>query len=92
MVGMTNSNSGEKYASLVYSVKAAMNLPSKLEFLRRLKQDLVDEEDTVLVSEILPRLFDLQSDSFAPVRKFVTECVSPKLWLNLLPLIETTFE
>lgn len=73
MVGMTNSNSREKYLSLVYSVKAAINLPSKLEYLRRLKQALLDEENALLISEIIPCFFDLFSDSFAPVRKFATE-------------------
>ncbi|KAH9736536.1 HEAT repeat-containing protein [Citrus sinensis] len=75
MVGMTNSNSREKYLSLVYSVKAAINLPSKLEYLRRLKQALLDEENALLISEIIPCFFDLFSDSFAPVRKFATEVI-----------------
>lgn len=75
MVGMKNSNSREKYASLVYSVKAAINLPSKLEYLRRLKQDLLDEENALLISEIIPRFSDLFSDSFSPVRKFATEVI-----------------
>lgn len=75
MVGMTNSNSREKYLSLVYSVKAAINLPSKLEYLRRLKQALLDEENALLISEIIPCFFDLVSDSFAPVRKFATEVI-----------------
>lgn len=75
MVGMTNSNSREKYLSLVYSVKAAINLPSKLEYLRRLKQALLDEENALLISEIIPCFFDLVSDSFAPVRKSATEVI-----------------
>ncbi|KAJ0089238.1 hypothetical protein Patl1_31343 [Pistacia atlantica] len=75
MVGMTNSSLRETYASLVFSTKAAMDIPLKLEYLRRLKQDLIEEENVIVISEILPRIFDLQSDSFAPVRKFVTEII-----------------
>ncbi|KAJ0028055.1 hypothetical protein Pint_34851 [Pistacia integerrima] len=75
MVGMTNSSLRETYASLVFSTKAAMDIPLKLESLRRLKQDLIEEENVIVISEILPRIFDLQSDSFAPVRKFVTEII-----------------
>lgn len=55
-----------------------MDIPLKLEYLRRLKQDLIEEENVIVISEILPRIFDLQSDSFAPVRKFVTEYASPQ--------------
>lgn len=79
MVGVTNSNSGEKLATLVNSARATLDMPSKLEYLRRLKEDLVDEQNAVLVSEILPRVLDLHADSFAPVRKLVTEYVSPTL-------------
>ncbi|KAK1562008.1 hypothetical protein Q3G72_004851 [Acer saccharum] len=75
MVGVTNSNSREKLASLVNSARAAMDMHLKLEYLRRLKLDLVEEENAVLVSEILPRILDLHSNPFAPVRKFVTEII-----------------
>lgn len=92
MVGMKNSNSREKYASLVYSVKAAINLPSKLEYLRRLKQDLLDEENALLISEIIPRFSDLFSDSFSPVRKFATEYALLKLWLNFALLNDVLIE
>lgn len=92
MVGMTNSNSREKYLSLVYSVKAAINLPSKLEYLRRLKQALLDEENALLISEIIPCFFDLFSDSFAPVRKFATEYALLILWLNFAWLTDIFIE
>ncbi|KAL5740398.1 hypothetical protein ACOSQ2_029578 [Xanthoceras sorbifolium] len=75
MVGVTNSNSREKLAGLVNSARAAIDMSPKLEYLRRLKQNLVEEENAVLVSEILPRILDLHTDPFAPVRKFVTEII-----------------
>lgn len=69
-----NSNSREKLASLVNSVKRAMDLHSKLEYLRLLKQGL-PHEGTIFPSEFLPLLFNLLADEFAPVRKFVTEII-----------------
>lgn len=78
MVGMTKSSSRETFARLVFSTKAALDIPLKLDCLSRLKQDLIEEENVIVISEILPRIFDLQSDSFAPVRKFVTEYASPQ--------------
>ncbi|XP_044496131.1 uncharacterized protein LOC123218660 isoform X2 [Mangifera indica] len=75
MVGMTKSSSRETFARLVFSTKAALDIPLKLDCLSRLKQDLIEEENVIVISEILPRIFDLQSDSFAPVRKFVTEII-----------------
>lgn len=72
-----HSNSGERFAGLVNSAKVAMGIPSKLEHLHRLKQELVEQDNAVIVSEILPRIFELQSDSFAPVRKCVIEYGSP---------------
>ncbi|XP_021906271.1 uncharacterized protein LOC110820938 [Carica papaya] len=74
MVGIMNSNSREKLASLVNSVKRAMDLHSKLEYLRLLKQGL-PHEGTIFPSEFLPLLFNLLADEFAPVRKFVTEII-----------------
>ncbi|KAK2656710.1 hypothetical protein Ddye_009762 [Dipteronia dyeriana] len=76
MVGVTNSNSREKLASLVNSAREAMDMHLKLEYLRRLKQNLVEEESAVLVSEILPRILDLHVNSSAPVRKFVIEILA----------------
>ena len=72
MVGMMATNSREKLASLVNSAKSAPDIPSKLDLLRRLKLEL-PQEDPVLLTEFLPCLFDLQSDRFSPVRKFITE-------------------
>lgn len=72
MVGMMDSTSREKLAGLVNSVKLAMDIPSKLGYLRQLKLEL-PQEDPVLLTEFLPCLFEFQSDRFSPVRKFVTE-------------------
>lgn len=76
MVGVSNSNSNseQKLATLVDSARAAHDMPSKLDYLRRLRRDLVDEQNAVNVSEVLPGVLDLlNADSFAPVRKFATE-------------------
>ncbi|GAV75491.1 DUF3453 domain-containing protein/Symplekin_C domain-containing protein [Cephalotus follicularis] len=77
MVGITylSSNSREELETLINSANVAMNIPSKLEPLRQVKQYLVQEADPRLLSEFLPRLFDFLSDRFGPVRKFVTEII-----------------
>ncbi|XP_054780556.1 uncharacterized protein LOC129288158 isoform X2 [Prosopis cineraria] len=72
MVGKIDATSREKLVSLVNSVKLAMDIPSKLDYLRQLKVEL-PQEDPVLLTEFLPCLFEFQSDRFSPVRKFVTE-------------------
>jgi symplekin len=69
---MMATNTREKLASLINSVNSASDIPSKLEPLRQLKQDLL-QQDHALLSEFLPLLFDLKSDRFSPVRKHVTE-------------------
>lgn len=65
-------NSRERLAGLINSTKIAADLPSKLARLRQLKNVLLPE-DPVLLSELLPRILELQSDRFSPIRKFVTE-------------------
>ncbi|KAI9085134.1 hypothetical protein K1719_032950 [Acacia pycnantha] len=72
MVGKIDATSREKLARLVNSVRCAMDIPSKLDYLRQLKLEL-PQEDPVLLTEFLPCLFEFQSDKFSPVRKFVTE-------------------
>ncbi|KAK4253268.1 hypothetical protein QN277_010592 [Acacia crassicarpa] len=72
MVGKIDATSREKLARLVNSVRCAMDIPSKLDYLRQLKLEL-PPEDPVLLTEFLPCLFEFQSDQFSPVRKFVTE-------------------
>jgi symplekin len=65
-------NPRENLASLINSAKSASDIPSKLEPLLQLKQDLL-QQDPALLSEFLPLLLHLHSDRFGPVRKFVTE-------------------
>ncbi|PON51152.1 Coatomer beta subunit [Parasponia andersonii] len=78
MVGMmmmaAPANSREKLSGLVDSANLATDIPSKLDRLRQLKRDLV-EDDPAFLSQLLPRLFELQSDRFSPVRKFATEII-----------------
>ncbi|OMO85062.1 hypothetical protein CCACVL1_10448 [Corchorus capsularis] len=69
-----NPVSREKLASLSNSVKIAMDLASKLDLCRQLKQDSL-EEDAASLSDFLPRLFDLYSEPSGPVRKFATEII-----------------
>lgn len=69
---MTTANSNERLASLMDSAVIAADIPSKLDRLSQLKRDLL-QRDPGFISELLPRLFELQSDRFSPVRKFATE-------------------
>ncbi|KAA8517806.1 hypothetical protein F0562_015280 [Nyssa sinensis] len=62
----------EKVAGLINSAKFAMDIPSKLEHLRHLKDELF-QADPVLLSEFLRPLLDLLADGFSPVRKFIIE-------------------
>ncbi|KAL4606232.1 hypothetical protein ACB092_09G086800 [Castanea dentata] len=68
---MMTMNPRENLASLISSAKSASDIPSKLEPLRQLKRDLIQQHDLALVSESL----SLLSDRFDPVRKFVTEMI-----------------
>ncbi|XVF55087.1 hypothetical protein PTKIN_Ptkin06aG0008400 [Pterospermum kingtungense] len=74
MVGIMNPVSREKLSKLSNSVKLDIDLASKLDLCRELKQDLL-EEDAAALSEFLPRLFDLYSDPAGPVRKLATEII-----------------
>ncbi|XVE97089.1 hypothetical protein REPUB_Repub02eG0280700 [Reevesia pubescens] len=74
VVGIMNPVSREKLTSLSNSVKLAIDLASKLDLCRQLKQDLL-EEDVAALSEFLPRLFDLYSDPSGPVRKLAIEII-----------------
>lgn len=65
----------EKVAGLLDSAKSSRNLNSKLQSLQNLKLIFSDDVDTDLLSEFLPALLDLHSDSSSPVRKFVIEYV-----------------
>ena len=59
-------------ASLINSAKLALDVPSKLEHLRQLKEDLL-HEGPVLLSQFLPRILDLHTDRLSPVRKFIAQ-------------------
>ncbi|KAL2337748.1 hypothetical protein Fmac_012194 [Flemingia macrophylla] len=75
MVGKSKAmvaTSRENLAGLVNAAKLAIDIPSKLQSLRQLRQDL-PQEDPVILTEFLPSLFHFHSDRFSPVRKFVTE-------------------
>jgi symplekin len=73
MVGLV-ATSSEKVARLINSAKFAINVPSKLECLRQLKEEL-SEADPALLSEFIPLILQLHTDSCSPARKFVTEIV-----------------
>lgn len=78
-------NPRENLASLINSAKSASDIPSKLEPLLQLKQDLL-QQDPALLSEFLPLLLHLHSDRFGPVRKFVTEMIG-EIGLKLFELL-----
>lgn len=81
-------DSRARLAGLINSTKIAADIPSKLARLRQLKNDLLPE-DPVLLSELLPRILELQSDRFSPIRKFVTEMIGEIGFkhIDLLPQI-----
>ncbi|KAG5550558.1 hypothetical protein RHGRI_015500 [Rhododendron griersonianum] len=74
MVGIMAARSREKLAGLIDSAKLAPDITSKLEQLRRAKDEL-SQSDPAFLSEFLPPLLDLHTDRFGPVRKFVIEMV-----------------
>uniref|UniRef100_A0A2N9I6K7 Symplekin n=1 Tax=Fagus sylvatica TaxID=28930 RepID=A0A2N9I6K7_FAGSY len=78
-------NPRENLASLINSANSASDIPSKLEPLLQLKQDLL-QQDPALLSEFLPLLLHLHSDRFGPVRKFVTEMIG-EIGLKLFELL-----
>lgn len=66
------AKSREKIAGLINSAKFDVDIPSKLDRLRRLNHEL-SKADFVLVSEFVSPLLELLSDRFGPVRKFTIE-------------------
>ncbi|XP_057983982.1 uncharacterized protein LOC131168510 isoform X2 [Malania oleifera] len=74
MVGVMALRSRDNVTSLVNLAKFATDIPSKLEHLRQLNEDL-SRIDPVLLSEFLPQLFEFLCERFSPVRKFVTEII-----------------
>ncbi|WCJ28032.1 HEAT repeat-containing protein [Euphorbia peplus] len=75
MVGKMNSLSRKRLPSLLDSASSALDVHSKLENLRQLNLNLSEEDDPTSVSELLPRLFELQSDHHSAVRKCVAEII-----------------
>ncbi|KAJ0234958.1 Uncharacterized protein HA466_0270600 [Hirschfeldia incana] len=94
MVGtiMASSYPREKLQGLARSAKSATDLPPKLHRLRNLRLNLKGDA-SAFPTGLLPLLFDLLSDQFAAVRKFVAEILG-EIGLNyveLLPEIVTLF-
>ncbi|XP_024981253.1 uncharacterized protein LOC112517999 isoform X2 [Cynara cardunculus var. scolymus] len=73
MVGMMAAISREKFAGLIDSAKFSTDVPSKLEKLRKLKEEFSRAKDLHLVTEFLPQLLDLHTDRCSPVRRFIAE-------------------
>ncbi|KAL1206764.1 hypothetical protein V5N11_002212 [Cardamine amara subsp. amara] len=88
MVGMMASYSRERLEGLLSSAKSATELPPKLHRLRNLRRNLQGDE-FVFPTELLPHLFDLLSDQFGAVRKFVVEILGEigLKYVELLPEI-----
>lgn len=61
-----------KLEGLARSAKSATDLPPKLHRLRNLRLNLKGDA-SAFPTQLLPLLFDLLSDQFAAVRKFVAE-------------------
>ncbi|RAL39263.1 hypothetical protein DM860_002796 [Cuscuta australis] len=68
--------SREKVAGLLISSKRAAAIPSKLGYLRRLRNEL-SGADSILLAEFFPLITGLVSDRFSPARKFTIEMLSP---------------
>ncbi|KAK6943498.1 Symplekin/Pta1, N-terminal [Dillenia turbinata] len=98
MVGMMTAGSRERLASHINAAKLASDIPSKLQHLRQLKDDLSFENDSDLLSGLLPLLLDLYTDRFSPVRKFVTEILGEiglkhmELLPDIVPVLMTTLK
>ncbi|XP_023635948.1 symplekin isoform X2 [Capsella rubella] len=88
MVGIMASYSRERLEGLASSAKSATELPPKLQRLRNLRRDL-QRDEPVFPTELLPHLFDLLSDQFGAVRKFVAEILGEigLKYVELLPEI-----
>ncbi|KAK3019013.1 hypothetical protein RJ639_003621 [Escallonia herrerae] len=75
MVGMMTAVSKGNLAGIINSAKFAVNTPSKLDHLRRLRDELSLAGDSALLQEFLPLVVDLHSDRSSPARKFVIEMI-----------------
>ncbi|GMH26513.1 hypothetical protein Nepgr_028356 [Nepenthes gracilis] len=74
MAGIMAASPRERMASLLESVELATDIPSRFAQLRNLKEELT-HSDTILLSEFLSGVLNLNADQFSPVRKFVTEMI-----------------
>ncbi|VYS65520.1 unnamed protein product [Arabidopsis thaliana] len=79
------SYSRARLKDLANSAKSATELPPKLQRLRYMRRDL-QKDDSVFPTELLPHLFDLLSDQFGAVRKFVAEILG-EIGLKYVELI-----
>ncbi|KAK3018031.1 hypothetical protein RJ639_004521 [Escallonia herrerae] len=75
MVGMMTAVSKGNLAGIINSAKFAVNTPSKLDHLRRLRDELSLAGDSASLPEFLPLVVDLHSDRSSPARKFVIEMI-----------------
>ncbi|KAK2980006.1 hypothetical protein RJ640_020032 [Escallonia rubra] len=75
MVGTMTAVSKGNLAGIINSAKFAVNTPSKLDHLRRLRDELSLAGDSALLPEFLPLVVDLHSDRSSPARKFVIEMI-----------------
>ncbi|KAL5995599.1 hypothetical protein ACLOJK_025663 [Asimina triloba] len=60
-----------KAADFLNSLQLASDAPSKLHHLRFLRELLMQDEDSSLLAEFLPRLLQLQSQPQSPIRKLL---------------------
>ncbi|CAH9061330.1 unnamed protein product [Cuscuta europaea] len=97
MAGMMAAISREKVAGLLISSKRAAAIPSKMGYLRRLKDEISDA-DSVLLTETLPLIIDFVSDRFSPARKLIVEMLAPigikhiELLPEIMPLLITSLK
>ncbi|KAI3732335.1 hypothetical protein L1987_63539 [Smallanthus sonchifolius] len=86
MVGMMAAISMEKFSGLIHSAKFSTDVPSKLDTLRKLKDEFSLAEDPHLVTEFFPQLLHLHTDRCSPVRRFVAE-IAGDVGLNYTDLL-----
>ncbi|KAI3677522.1 hypothetical protein L6452_36786 [Arctium lappa] len=86
MVGMMTAISREKFAGLIDSAKFSADVPSKLDNLRKLKEEFSRAQEPHLVTEFLPQFLDLHTDRCSPVRRFVAE-IAGDIGLNYTDLL-----
>ncbi|XP_076914378.1 uncharacterized protein LOC143573367 isoform X1 [Bidens hawaiensis] len=83
MVGMISM---ERFSGLIESAKFSSDVPSKLETLRKLKDEFILAEDPHLLTHFFPHLLDLHTDRSSPVRRFVAE-IAGDVGLNNIDLL-----